>query len=128
MFNILKNPFNINKREEIYKIDKDNNDDDNLKEVDIKIVKDDNVVFFVKSLFTFLKKYEMCFLSGTIIFRDNNNKLFNFLIFDNINNNNCNGKVKATSAHYTLTHKDVYEKDNVKSVETCVEDFFKLFK
>ena len=120
---------NNDKRAELYKIEDDYDDvEEELKEVNLQKVNDDNVVLFVKNLFTFLKKYEMCFLSGTIIFQDNNNELFNFLTFDNIKKENCNGKIKATSAHYTLTHKDVYEKDNVKSVETCVEDFFKLFK
>jgi hypothetical protein len=65
----------------------------------------------------------MCFLSGTIIFQDNNNELFNFLTFDNIKNDNCNGKVEATSPHYSYTHKKVYKNNDVESAETCVEKF-----
>jgi len=62
----------------------------------------------------------MCFLSGTIIFQDNNNELFNFLTFNNPNNNSCNRKVSSTNAHFTLTHKNVYKKDKVESAEICV--------
>jgi hypothetical protein len=130
MFNIFKNHFKSNKgKKEFYKIKDyykeydDDDDDDDLKEGTINIIKDDNVVLFVKNLFTFLKKYKMCFLSGTIIFQDNNNELFNFLTFNNIKNDNCNGKVEATSGHYTLTHKEVYKNNKVESAETCVEKF-----
>jgi hypothetical protein len=131
MFNIFKKLYpKKDISTQFYDIkDVDNDDDDydddedEIKEANINIVKDDNVVLFVKNLFTFLKKYKMCFLSGTIIFQDNNNELFNFLTFDNIKNDNCNGKVEATSPHYSYTHKKVYKKNDVESAETCVEKF-----
>ena len=67
----------------------------------------------------------MCFLSGTIIFQDNNNELFNFLTFNNKNKNNdlCYGKVESSNGHFTKTHLNVYNKKEVISAETCVNDF-----
>ena len=109
--------FFLKKRSNVYKvedkIDEDKIDEDKIIEVD------DNVILFVKYLFTFLKKNNMCFLSGTIIFQDNNNELFNFLTFNDTANNSCNGKVKSTNAHITTTHKKVYDKDKVESAEKC---------
>ena len=118
--------FFLKKRSNVYKvedkIDEDKIDEDKIDEDKI-IEVDDNVILFVKYLFTFLKKNNMCFLSGTIIFQDNNNELFNFLTFNDTANNSCNGKVKSTNAHITTTHKKVYDKDKVESAEKCVENF-----
>jgi len=42
---------------------------------------DINVVAFIISFFSFLKDFNMCFLSGSTIFEDNNNKLYNLLTY-----------------------------------------------
>lgn len=118
--NLAKIP--IKKSSDKYKV-KPEDEIDIPEKANIIIIKDDNVVLFVKNLFTFLKEKNMCFLSGTIIFQDNNNELFNFLTFNKKTNNNCDGKVKSTKAHITTTHKNVYDKINVTSAEICVEKF-----
>jgi hypothetical protein len=84
---------------------------------------DTEVVLFVKKIFTFFKYHNICFLSGTIIFEDNNSKLFNFLTYGILENNNCNNKVSKTNAHITLTHTNVYNKYGVESDESCSEKF-----
>jgi hypothetical protein len=81
-----------------------------------------NIVAFIISLFTFLKINNMCFLSGSIIFEDNNNKLFNLLTYGLLNNinNNCNtSHPPLAKSHITFTHKEIYKKIGVSSSEDC---------
>ena len=99
----------------------------NIKRANIYKLQDDDkeIVLFVKKLFTFLKKNNMCFLSGTIIFEDNNNKLFNFLTYNSLTENSieCSNKVKRTNGHISITHNNVYDKQGVTSAEKCAEKF-----
>jgi hypothetical protein len=75
-----------------------------------------NVLSFIRILFIFLKRYDMCFLSGTIIFEDDNSKLFNLLTYGLIKDGEFCDKDKAISnQHLTLTHMDIYKNPNVKS-------------
>ena len=55
----------------------------------------------------------MCFLSGSIIFEDNNSKLFNFLTYGLLDENEigCDKKVERTNAHISFTHNEVYKTD-----------------
>jgi len=82
---------------------------------------DINVVAFIISFFTFLKKFNMCFLSGSIIFEDNNNKLYNLLTYGyiGITDEICDKRRNLSKPHTTLTHNEVYKKEGVKSVEKC---------
>jgi hypothetical protein len=126
MFNF----FNTENKYDKYKVhekdsEEDSEEDPEEEHEEEPEIKDNNVILFVKYLFTFLKKNKMCFLSGTIIFQDNNNELFNFLTFNNKNKNNdlCYGKVESSNGHFTKTHLNVYNKKEVISAETCVNDF-----
>jgi len=73
------------------------------------------------TLFTFLKFKNMCFLSGTIIFEDNDNRLFNLLTYGLFNNieNNCYTYNPLAKPHISLTHIDVFKKKRVESNEIC---------
>jgi hypothetical protein len=71
---------------------------------------------FIQKIFTFLKEYNMCFLSGTLIFEDENNRLFNILTYYEDSTEPClnnNNKI----IHYTTTHNDVFTKKDVKPDE-----------
>lgn len=86
----------------------------------IKSIKKDIVIAFCISLFGFLKRKEMCFLSGSIIFEDNNNRLFNLLTYGDLDNKSedCDKKKLLASSRITLTHKEVFDKPDVKVVES----------
>ncbi len=85
----------------------------------LKKVKKDNVLAFVIGFFKYLKKYQMCFISGSIIFEDDNNRLFNLLTYGELDykGNECNLENALASSHITITHKEVFKKPDVKVVE-----------
>jgi len=96
---------------------------------------DINVVAFIISFFSFLKNFNMCFLSGSTIFEDNNNKLCNLLTYGNIGitDDICDKKKNISKPHITYTHNEVYKKEGVKSAEKCFSldrkgGLFELFK
>jgi hypothetical protein len=82
---------------------------------------DINIVAFIIGLFSFLKNFDMCFLSGSFIFEDNNNKLFNLLTYGYINNTDeiCEKDKALAKPHITITHNEVYKKEGVTSAESC---------
>jgi len=76
----------------------------------------------IKNIYNTLKKYNVCYLSGAIIFEDFNNNLFNLLTHDEISNEDCliksnPSKFKKPKTHFTYTHKDVLENTEVKTDE-----------
>jgi hypothetical protein len=93
---------------------------------DKKILNDKyiNIISFILSLFIFLKEFNMCFLSGTIIFEDDNNKLFNLLTYGTLEIEKCDINKALAIPHITTTHINVFEKKGVESNEDC----FKLNK
>jgi hypothetical protein len=75
---------------------------------------------FITNLFNTLKYYNVCFLSGTFIFEDHNNRLFNFLTYGkDINSNVCFNDSQTASVHWTLTHKTIFNNEKVVSNEQC---------
>ncbi len=72
----------------------------------------------------------MCFLSGSIIIEDNNSKLFNFLTYGLLDENEigCDKKVERTNAHISFTHNEVYKNNRVNSAEKCSKSFLNLNK
>lgn len=101
----------------------------NIKKERIK-----NITSFIKNLFIFLKSYDMCFLSGTIVFEDSDNRLFNILTYNKDTSENIHDDNILPGAHWTTTHIDVYNKQNVlpdDSIDTgSIKQFFdnKKFK
>lgn len=87
----------------------------------IKKERIENITSFIKKLFIFLKSYDMCFLSGTIIFEDTDNRLFNILTYNKDTSENIHDNNILPGIHWTTTHLDVYNKQNVlpdDSIET----------
>lgn len=90
-----------------------------VPEID-KIEKIEKIKNFIKYLYTFLKNYNMCFLSGTFIFEDFNNRLYNFLTYGDDNNINKTCQQNPLSKHHwTFTHNKVFSKNGVKSNNDC---------
>ncbi len=79
----------------------------------IKKERINNITLFIKKLFIFLKSYEMCFLSGTIVFEDSDNRLFNILTYNKDTTENIIDDNVLPGIHWTATHLDVYDKQNV---------------
>ena len=91
-----------------------------IPEID-KFYKKRKITKFIKYLYTFLKDYNMFFLTGTFIFEDLDNRLYSFLTYgddNNINNKTCQ-KNPLSTQHWTFTHKQVFSKNGVKSNEEC---------
>jgi hypothetical protein len=76
----------------------------------LSIDKIDKIQNFIKYLYTFLKNYNLCFLTGTFIFEDFDNRLYNFLTYED-------GLLSLSTPNLTLTHNKVLFKKGVKSNE-----------
>ena len=67
----------------------------------------------------------MCFITGTIIFEDNNNVLYNFLTHGIISNNlgciDISKYPQLSISHVTGTHMKIFNKTNIKSNDTCFD-------
>jgi len=92
----------------------------------IKSISKKNVLGFVLTLFRFLKEKDMCYLSGSIVFEDDNNKLFNLLTYGYLDNTSdiCIPDVALPYPHITITHKEVFKKPDVNVVkrdEECLK-------
>lgn len=98
-----------------------------MSSISLRGKKKNNILAFVIGLFRFLKRNNMCFLSGSIIFEDDNNRLFNLLTYGQLYNmdDECRKDEALVSSRITMTHKKVFEKPNVKIVKSD-EKCFKL--
>jgi len=71
----------------------------------------------IQYIFNILKKYDVCFIYGSIIFQDNNNILFNLLTYYILSTNECLPNIANTitkpKKHYTITHKEIFKNNNV---------------
>jgi hypothetical protein len=79
--------------------------------------------FFVE-LFYYLKKHNNCFKTGTLVFEDNNNKLYNLLTFGIISDkSDCKlGDPIAQQNYFINKYKEVFKKtEEVKSNDKCFE-------
>ena len=77
---------------------------------------------FFKRLFQFLFYHKQCFFEGTIVFEDKNNKLYNFLTYGIISDNNsCLEDPKIAEETYSVqNYMDVYKKyPKVESSDKC---------
>jgi hypothetical protein len=93
------------------------------------ITNNDNITLFFKNIFNLLNEFNICFSSGTFIFEESNNCLFNYLTYGHLtldsNTYNCenpeNGAISKDSSveHImlpntrrfgTTTHKNIYDK------------------
>ena len=123
-----------------------------------KISNNDNITLFFKNIFNLLNEFNICFSSGTFIFEESNNCLFNYLTYGHLildsNTYRCenpeNGAISRDSSveHImlpntrrfgTTTHKKIYEhipscdKNNTTtpcySADICIpEEIFELQK
>jgi hypothetical protein len=86
--------------------------------------KEANIIYFINKLYIILKYYHLCHLSGTIIFEDNNSQLYNLLTYG-INDRNmgkkCYKGYNISTPHWTITHKKIYDKENIESAEDCIK-------
>ena len=96
-----------------------------LKRQEIKEKKERVSKFFVK-LFNNFKENDNCFKTGTIVFEDNNNKLYNLLTFGIISEEkNCKlGDPIAQQNYFINKYKDVFKNKEVKSNDKCFEEGF----
>jgi hypothetical protein len=78
--------------------------------------------FFVE-LFYYLKKHNNCFKTGTLVFEDYNNKLYNLLTFGIISNDKeCIKNPIAQQNYFINKYKEVFKKtEEVKSNDKCFE-------
>lgn len=103
----------------------------------------ENVINFITKLYEIIDKFndvKLCFFSGSFIFKDDNNRLYNLLLNnvddeDNINKEFSNEKKietenikvcpvnKNLSSHVTTTHKQIFKKDNIKSDNNCYSKY-----
>jgi hypothetical protein len=75
--------------------------------------------FFVE-LFYYLKKHNNCFKTGTLVFEDNNNKLYNLLTFGIISNDkDCKKNPIAQQNYFINKYKEVFKNKEVKSNDEC---------
>ena len=109
-----------------------NNENENEKQIKIKaeeiekknIIKNKkkDVMEFFKRLFQFLFYHNQCFFEGTLVFEDKNNKLYNFLTYGIISDNNsCLEDPKIAEETYSVqNYMDVYKKyPKVESSDKC---------
>ena len=96
-----------------------------LKRQEIKEKKERVSKFFVK-LFNNFKENDNCFKTGTIVFEDNNNKLYNLLTFGIISEEkNCKlGDPISQQNYFIYKYKDVFKNKEVKSNDKCFEEGF----
>lgn len=96
-----------------------------LKRQEIKEKKERVSKFFVK-LFNNFKINDNCFKSGTLVFEDNNNKLYNLLTFGIISEEkNCKlGDPISQQNYFIYKYKDVFKNKEVKSNDKCFEEGF----
>jgi hypothetical protein len=80
-----------------------------------------NVMEFFKRLFNFLFYHNQCFFKGTLVFQDNNNKLYNFLTYGIISENESCFKDPIAQQKYSVKdYMEVYKKDQrIESSDKC---------
>jgi len=86
--------------------------------------KEANIIYFINKLYIILKYYHLCHLSGTIIFEDNNSQLYNLLTYginDRYMGKKCYKEYNISIPHWTITHKKIYDKEDIKSAEDCIK-------
>lgn len=102
-------------------VKREKNEDFNYSDKDIKKWK----TIFIQNIFNILKKYDVCFIYGAIIFQDNNNLLFNLLTYYKLSIIEClldigRDDIKKPVIHYTYTHKDIFNLPHVKP-DKCLQ-------
>jgi hypothetical protein len=110
--------------DEEYKLNKSYNKENEKDDI---IYKKKKIAQFFKDLFNMLAKKNNCFLTGSFVFEDNNDRLYNFLTFGNSDDGNigkCDkiGK-QIAQQHWSLKYMEVFKRNSrVISPDLCFED------
>jgi hypothetical protein len=78
-----------------------------------KDINNNDISILFINIFSYLKKYNICFINGSYIFEDNDMQLFNLLTFNKsyVTYKTCPLMVSKT--HWTTTHKNFQSNENI---------------